>query len=167
MWSLFYKDGWNNPSLLQRPTTPEDQHSPQHSLGCSLPPIQSRPFSSFTLRPMGIYSWLQTKQSPFLWRLLHSDIFFPTICTVGWLPPDRHVLWPVCCYLSPTALHSHHERPAVCTAGSGVLDDRCPEFLVTNFTGPAPVFLYSLGNPPLLLWIQRGDPTCLFWHLSK
>ncbi|VTJ52910.1 Hypothetical predicted protein [Marmota monax] len=54
-------------------------------------------------------------------------------------------------HLSPPALHSHHEPPALHVVGCGVLDPECPACPVTKLNGVATVLLHRLGNPPLFL----------------
>ena len=34
--------------------------------------------------------------------------------------------------ICPAALHCHHESPVLWTVHAGVLDDECPDFLVTK-----------------------------------
>ena len=92
------------------------------------------------------------EQNHYLRRLHHPDVFFHSFWTFGQLTPDRDGLWPLRGHLSSSALCSHHEPPGLWTAGSDVLDDQCPEFLVTELNGVVAVLLYRLGNPPLFLW---------------
>ena len=61
--------------------------------------------------------------------------FFLTFCQTGYLSPDSDGLWLICSHLPLPALHSHHEPPALWTAGAGVLDHQCPEFLFRKLNG--------------------------------
>jgi len=131
-----------------------------------LQPIICRHLFHLYHYPKDVVEHPDPEQSYNLWRLHHTNVFFPTLCIIGHLPSHSDGLWPLCGHLSPPALHGHYEPSALLSAGSGVLDHQCPEFLVTNFNFVTAFFLHYFGNPWLFLWPQWDNPTCLFWHLS-
>ena len=92
--------------------------------------------------PKDVVEHPDPEQSYNLWRLYHTNLFFPTLCSVGHLPPASDGLWPLCGHLSPTALHNHHESPDLWTTGSSVLDHVYSEFLVTKFNDVAAFLLH-------------------------
>lgn len=79
--------------------------------------------------------------------------------------PSFHVLWPLRCHLSSTALLCSHEQKGDANDGCHVLVGSVPEFPNLHGNLDALPFLWASTNPPLLLWVSSCCEVGMWRHL--
>lgn len=81
-----------------------------------------------------------------------SDVFLNIFYWPGQLPYYINGVWPICCHMSPSPLHCHHEGRALCLLSGCILDSVLCQIPLSHPSPDPAVFLCCEHHPPHLLW---------------